>query len=717
MIAKVKHIICVIITLGFLACSFFVFPHSLGRLVESGRDFGLSIAFFFCKLFGNENAVSPTVTSYPQIPFFPFLGDYRSPISSLPETWNGFVESWETYWQLWIDGNNFLSYLSFVWRLFFILLFVAMILLPIVLLVRFLFRRYLHNVNNYYGKESKPLRKYKQLAKSLTPIKLWICDFIQFVQNHKSYKIIWLCIWLYNFNVFTIGIEFFAYYLYFISTFDFVGIYIQLYKLSFDLWSFFSILPLWAWFIVGVLVLNWLCKKIAFLRLQHNERKNRGFINSLGVSTVVYGAMGVGKTTQITDMALSAEIEFRDMAFEIILETDMHFPYFPWINFENELKKAIVYHEVWDLPSVRRWVLKKEYRWNKNKCREKIYGYDYERYGITYDDNLKLTNIWQSLEDYACAYFIYTVQSSLLISNYSVRTDNLFADLGNFPLWNTDFFNRDSRLVDSYSRHAHILDFDMLRLGKQMLADNPNRYAFGFGVYIISEIDKERKNTPELKEVKANSDECNQKNDLFNVLLKMSRHACVVSNRVFVKIFADLQRPSSLGADALELGDIINITDKGDMSLLLPFFTPFRLFDILFGWLKKRWDNFYTQYRYARADNTLFLYFTKSLVAKLCGWHEKYHNLYSSQTLTLALENGARDGEVKQFKYYRMPKKIYSKRYSTNCLSGIFETRAACNSVGLDDLREYADIMASSDELGMQNSHFQKEINVLNVQK
>ena len=318
------------------------------------------------------------------------------------------------------------------------------------------------------------------------------------------------------------------------------------------------------------------------------------------------------------------------------------------------------------------------------------------------------------MEDYACAYFIYTVQSSLLISNYSVRVDSLKADLGNFPLWDSDFFRRDSRLIDSYSRHAHILDFDMLRLGRKMLENNPNRNAFGFGVYVVSEIDKERKNTPELKEVKASADECNQKNDLFNVLLKMSRHACVVANRVFVKVYADLQRPSSLGADALDLGEIVDIKDKGEMSLLLPFFAPFRIFNLLFGWLKARFDRFYMQYRFNRADNTLLLYLYKGITAKLNKYCEGMRNTFSSQTLHLEVERGSREGEVKKAKYYRMPKKIYSKRFSTDCLSGIFEARATCNYIGIDDLREYADIMATSSELGLQNAHFQTEINTLN---
>ena len=58
-----------------------------------------------------------------------------------------------------------------------------------------------------------------------------------------------------------------------------------------------------------------------------------------------------------------------------------------------------------------------------------------------------------------------------IISNYSIRTDNLIDDLGNFPQWNTDFFQKDSRLIDSFSRHSHIVDFDALRLGRKVIDD------------------------------------------------------------------------------------------------------------------------------------------------------------------------------------------------------------------------------------------------------
>ena len=42
------------------------------------------------------------------------------------------------------------------------------------------------------------------------------------------------------------------------------------------------------------------------------------------------------------------------------------------------------------------------------------------------------------------------------------------------------------------AKKEDFIDFDMLRMDKRLFEENPNRYAFDFGVYTISEIDKER---------------------------------------------------------------------------------------------------------------------------------------------------------------------------------------------------------------------------------
>ena len=710
-----RHYIAITITIGFIACIFF-FPNSLGRLVESVRDFGLSVAYYFCEIFQIEHNISPTVNNYPKIPFFDFLrpSSPAAPSVPIPDNFNDFKEKWVEYWKLFVSKDNFLSYLSSIVYGLKYLSYALLLLLPAVLLLWLLFRRYLKKTNTDHGKESKPLKAFKKLSDvTYRPVKRFVGEFIDFLKTTPVYLKIWACLWAFYFNLFTIVIEFIAFYLYFVVSFDFGSIYRQIYKFFFDVWTIIDFLPLWGLILAGIIGLEYTSRKIGYNELNHRERRNRGFINERGVVTVVYGEMGAGKTALITDMALSAEVELRDMAFEVILESDMKFPNFPWVNLEDELKTAIKAHTVFSVPSCIQWLRTKFILWRDKPCKENLFGYDYERFGLEYDDKLSLVNIWAVLKDYVCAYLIYTVQTSLLIANYSIRSDNLISDLGNFPLWNTDFFKRDSRLTDSFSRHAHILDFDMLRLGKVMIENNPNRNAFGFGVYVISEIDKERKNAPELKDVKADSEQCNQKNDLFNVLLKMSRHACVVANRVFIKIFADLQRPESLGADARELGEVVYIDANKEKSLTLPFFSPFYFFELFYLWTKPRFDNLYLRYRYQRGDNTLFMYLLKNLMAVMQKQYSRTYNTFGSTVLNLEVESGRMDGQIKRRIYFRQDKKIWSGRYATNCLSGIFEERAAVNYIGIDDLPAYQSIMANSAELNYQNSHFQTEINSL----
>ena len=70
------------------------------------------------------------------------------------------------------------------------------------------------------------------------------------------------------------------------------------------------------------------------------------------------------------------------------------------------------------------------------------------------------------------------------------------------------------------------------------------------------------------------------------------------------------------------------------------------------------------------------------------------------------MESGTQDGEFDESKYYLMSKKIYSKRFSTDCFSDFFAEKALRSPVGIDDLREYATEKATFEELGEQNSYF-----------
>lgn len=696
-----RHIICIIITLGFAACAVFVFPSALGRLIEGGRDFGLSVAFYFCELLQVPHNISPTVNNMPNMGgVFPAL-----PIA---EDWEQFKADFSAYWRLWVNGDNFLSYLSFLGNLLYKICVVILLLTPVIVLAIVLLKRYLKNQNNDYDKDSRPLKIAKQISRyTYHPVKNWLVGFFGFVCEHKPYWVAWLCMWAYNFNLFTVVLEFFAFYFYFVVSFDFASIYRQVYKLFLDLYVPFTFIPLWAWAVIALVLFDKFRKKIAYSRLNHYERRNRGFINARPIVYMVCGTMGKKKTTAITDMALSQEVMFRDKAFEKILENDLKFPFFPWCNLENELRRAMEYHAVYNLATVRKFMAKKAARWQKSPCRERLFNYDYERYGLTYDDKLKAVDIWQVAETYAQLYFIYIIQSSLLIANYSVRVDGLLSDLGNFPLWNSEFFKRDSRLIDSYSRHAHILDFDSLRLGRKVIEGNRNADNFEFGVVVITEVGKERGNALENQEVKKKDETTNRKNDLFNSWLKMVRHSATVDNFPFVRVITDEQRPESWGADARDLCEIVHIRESGETRLAMPFFS---LAELLYGWIFGKFAGLYYQYRYARSDNTLPMYLLKLITAKVQHYYAGIYNRFGYCTLRVQVESGTQDGQISENKYYLSSKKIYSKRFSTDCFSDFFTEKALRSPVGIDDLREYATEKATFAELGLQNSYFVNDL-------
>ena len=146
---------------------------------------------------------------------------------------------------------------------------------------------------------------------------------------------------------------------------------------------------------------------------------------------------------------------------------------------------------MYNLASVKTWVALKRSRYLRHRnAKWQFYGYDIRRYGATFNDALQIQFLFDVLETYAQAYFIYVIQSSLIVANYSIRTDNVCADRGNFPMWQMDFFPEG--ITDG--RHAHILDFDVLRLGKKVIENNPKAGSFEFGVVAITEIGKERVN-------------------------------------------------------------------------------------------------------------------------------------------------------------------------------------------------------------------------------
>lgn len=683
----------VVITAAFILLGAFVFGDSYLRFGESAKDFGLSVGYYFCTLFGLDHDIVPSVTEYSSVMDWDIL---------LPSDFEGFTSQSKSFFALLIDGENFASYWAKVGDVMLVLLKVVAIILPCLLVLGLVIRRLYKSGNTKHNKDTVPLKVFKSFSRCLyQPLKRAVLSYRDFLTEHRAVWIFWAVMWAFHLNAASIVTGFLAYYFYFVLSFDVANLYVQVCKLLIDLQVIFRHFPWWCIAFVCWLLFDRWRKSIALNRLRHFEARNCGFINELPIVSMACGSMGKKKTTLITDMVLSQEVMFRQKALEILQQNDMKFPYFPWIAFEDELRRCMEHGTVYNLASVKAWVALKRSRFLRHRnAQTQLYGYDYARYGTTFDDSLKISRLFEVLETYAQAYFIYVIQSSLIVANYSVRTDNLMADNGNFPMWLTDFFPKRRR---PQSRHAHILDFDVLRLGRKVLENNPKAGSFEFGVVGITEIGKERGNNLELKEVKKGSDDTNQKNDLFNSWLKMCRHSATVDNFPFIKVFTDEQRPESWGADARDLADIINIASCGDMRLALPFYT---IEEMLSEWAFNRFLSLYYDFRFRRGDNTLLVHILKSVVAWLWRRNLRIYNRFGYSVLKIEKERGTMDGKTENKKYYLMSAKIYAQRFSTDCFSDYFNDMARRSYMGLADYLEYATEKASVEELRMQNSYF-----------
>ena len=203
--------------------------------------------------------------------------------------------------------------------------------------------------------------------------------------------------------------------------------------------------------------------------------------------------------------------------------------------------------------------------------------------------------------------------------------------------------------------------------------------------------------------MKKGTDETNQKNDLFNAWLKMCRHSATVDNFPFIKVFTDEQRPESWGADARDLCDVIHIVSSGETKLAMPFYT---IEDMLSEWAFNGFIGLYYDFRFRRGDNTLLVHILKALTSFIWRRNMRIYNKYGYSILRIEKERGTMDGKIEKKRYFIMSRKIYSRRFSTDCFSDYFNELAKNTKVGLADYREYATEKATVEELKLQNSYF-----------
>jgi len=714
--------VCILLTASFLILSATVFRGAFFSIGSSATELWNSFLGYIRFIFTYQ---------IPTNPINPPSGE----INILPETSGELWSNLGAFFRLLFSWENFRGYVGGLED--FLLIIVS--ILPFLIIIIFAIRKYIKRIftrhNNRYNKNSLPLKAFNCVSRrGYVPVRNYTVSFLTYIKQSRFPKI-WLLIWLFNFNIFAILFSMIAILLYFFISFNFVALYHFFYNIVVLLAPAFRIIPLWMWLILVLYLIDRRRKRKALDRLRHMELMNKGFILERSICTMLVGTVGRGKTTLLTDMALSTEAIFRYKAYELMLEVDLMFPHFPYIVLENALKKQMDRGTVFNLASCKNWVDKLENCFNYNK-NYNLFNYDYHRFGLTHNDKKTITNLFDALRDYCQLYFIYTINTSLIISNYAIRTDARKIDLGNLPFWDSDFFNRDARLMKHHSKYSHILDQDMLRLGKKLIENNKNSGAFEFGIIVCTEVGKERGNIFKSKEIQETIAELRKTireldkiksgisalkaneareelerlttratvlTDKFNDMLKLIRHPSTVANFPFVRVFLDEQRPESLGSDARDLCEIVHIREKSEVKLAMPLFF---IGELLYSLIFPKFKNAYNSYRINRGDNTLIMHLLKKIGGGIYRYYTSIYNRFGFHIRHLAIEDAASGKIIKESPYYVSTKKIYSDRFSTDAYKDIFARRLKEVNVGIADMAEYASVKASVVELEQQNSYF-----------
>ena len=613
------------------------------------------------------------------------------------------------------DLDNLQAYLVWVSKGMLNVSRILLLVLPIWLILKIILKQIIFSGNKKEASADGVMVRflkwvYKRL---LLPVWRFVVRQWEFLCDKKGrwYRWILVALWLLNLNIITMGMELIAFYYFFLGTFfvdpasffteSLLGLPI---KGLIDIAVMFSGAPTVFWICVGWLLFDWLRRRKGLDLLRHREAMNCGFAKALPLVVLFVGPMGVKKTTMLTDIALSLVNVFRRNALEILFKYDLLFPNFPIQRFEETLKEAMEDHTVYNLPSVVEWV-------DALKYDGELFGYDEDTFGDDRVGALKVTTIYDALKEYGKAYFIY-VCAQYIMSNYSIRTDDKKKDeKGCFPLWDGDFFQRDPRKQKELEKYAHILDQEILRLGKTVIEDSRNAGTFGFGIYTNTELGKSRGNQNSLEGVSKDAEEANQKNDLYPYSHKMIRHAEVmIDNKPFVSFLSDEQRPESIPADLRDNLEVVTILSCSKLELTMP---NFAVADLIYHWIYEPAMETYYKLRNVRKDNCLLVFLLRVGVSLMSRFYARYYDQFGEFTLQVQKESGraygnnkSSAGDAEIHEYYLSTKKIYSNRFSTDCYSDFFKKRQLESDIGINDYPCYSGLKMTVEEMDQQHDYF-----------
>jgi hypothetical protein len=725
------HVICAVLLLASLCYSILGRQAVVQRTWQAIKDFGASCAYYG---FGWLDAIgaiegNPINTGVQLIP--------ANMETLLPVTLEEGKRFLETFAKLLVSKNNIASYLGKVGDVIGIIsVTLTFCLLPFLILF-FVVYLFYKDVDNEHGKLSKGTKIWFKIEDvTIIPAIYFLKRFIKFftVKGKRILYIVGFCvIWGFNLNLFTIVFEGFAWILWFSWAANLGNLLVQIAKFAVDISVVFTTLPTWMLVIGGFVLFDLYRRNEGIERLKSDEEDNKEFLKDHPGNLIATGKPRVGKTKTITDMALSQNVIFREIAKGKSEDRKMEFPFFPWQVLEQTIIQMRKCMPDFGLETLRGFiaemqeVFERKSEMTKEERRKYlahfrargyighdfIFNYDYKRHGLIYNNNLTYVSLWQTVRYFAEEFAIYTSPTPLIIGNYPIRTSIRWKTFGNSPIMKADFFKIKPYELLQATSWNHIVPHDALRLGVKEDPNGEYNNAFDSGCLVLSEIGKELGNqiTNRGKNKDKDSATSNANNDLWTANAKIMSHGLTVDYECYFRIFGDEQRAMSVLADFRELGSEMRILKKHAETIKMPFFAFEELAFILAkGWMKKIFEFFDSRH----GSMTLIYYFILRLYQLIFNHYTRIRNQFGSYRVDLKIKDesqGEDDKDSRKCRYMISRKKTCADIYNTTFFNPIYREKFKKSKVGgREKIPQFTGLDVTIPQMKFQRSHFNKDL-------
>lgn len=693
----------VIAVFGFFIL--FFLPTNFPRFLYSIESFFKNLIYYFVEIFNIKINVDSGL-SIEEILEIKGGFDY---LKILPVDWHVFKKEVVCFFKLFINFSSYNVYFKYLLPFISNFCRFLIIIIPLLLALYFAFDNYFDfDEDRDLESPSKNLLKFLKLKEKIyIPIKNFIIDFWSYLIYQKIYLTTFILLFLFSINVFSIIVDFFGWYLYFVSSFSLISIYEFLVIVFLDLGPFLVKVPLIVYILTFYLIFDKIRINRAYKKMSYMEAYNMGFVNSLGSYTFIKGGPGSGKTKTMTNFQLIAEELIRNRLFENIKEINLEFPDFDFSLLEKELDNEIIDHRIFNHYQAKAWIEKKVDEFLENPENNSFFNYDFKN-NFEFNNGLYMENLFEAITDYAQSYYLYSMNCPLSCANYSIRHNGQMIYNGFFRMWSYDWIHENPELID-YTNNCKILDFNSLRISKKLNSDETNSYSLDGCVLAETEIDKERRNQFYTNKLNKDDVNANQLNDGTPDYKKMKRHDSTIRNKLIFMGFMDCQREGSLNSDMVEINEYVITIHKNDTDWQTSLFM-FWIEPMIIEWFINFRNNLFYRFRLNRDDKTLLVYLLNKISFYLNRYLIKRNNIFNYQVLNLDVNNGVNN---KQQKFYLMSKRIYSRRYSTNCYSSFFEDKYLSAKKGFIDLPSFSNYVPTIDELKFMNSYFIRDMEAI----